>query len=115
MVEEEAVEEGLVPVLKCREEQIALNVRTGEEIVLVGAGALFFLGRDARRKEPVEAERLALLRREAGPLVEERVLQDVFAHGAHRPVDLAGPWVGALLEGDHGRSIECPRVGGTVA
>ena len=69
MAEEKLVEEGFVPVLKRRQEKIAVDVVAGLEIVAVGSRGLLGVGRDARREETAETELVPLLLREAGAFV----------------------------------------------
>ena len=79
VVEEEAVEERLVPVLKSREEEVALHLVGAATEVLVDARALLVFGGDSRRQQAVQLQLAALLGGEARPLVEERVFDQGFA------------------------------------
>ena len=97
VVEEEPVEEGLVPVLKRREEQVAMDVIGHLAVVLERPLLLFLRSRDGVREETLEAEGLALLTREAGAFVQERVLEKREPPHVHGDVLLSRHAVGSDL------------------
>ena len=86
---QDAVEERLVAVLQGRQADVALEVVRLAADVLELEGDLLLDGRDARRHEPAQAERVALVVGEGGALVEQR-LGDQFAPTATG--DEPGAW-----------------------
>jgi hypothetical protein len=85
VVEEETVEQHLVPVLEGSKVDVALEVVGLPLERLVGPPDLLVEGLDLRRKESVETEDVALAVRERGTLVEERVVEKL-------PPSEAGKW-----------------------
>ena len=108
VIDEEAVEEGFVPVLERGQEEVALHVVARALVVLVRAGALLLFGRDARGQETAEPECVALVFGEARPLVEERIVLNRLAAAGYGPVGLPRDRVRPLLKPPHGSSIRLP-------
>ena len=79
MVEEQAVEEHFISVLKLAEIDVALEVVGLEREGLVGADALIVERFDDRRKQAVQSENRALVLRKGGAFVERRIVQQVHA------------------------------------
>jgi hypothetical protein len=106
VIQEQPVEQRLVAVVEPGEEQISPDVVGGGTIVLVGSALLILRRRDRRRQNPVETQFTALLRGEAGPLVQDRILREGRPATSHRHVLLSRERIDALFE-----SLDSPAEG----
>ena len=84
MVDQEAVEQGLVAILEARQADVALEIIGfgGEPVYL--EGGLLLKGQHPRRQQSPELEEPPLVDAEGAPLVEHRVVEQVPAAQRHR-------------------------------
>ena len=99
VVQQQAVEQGLVPVLELAEVDVPLDIRI---FIFVGCIGALRLGRDRfnrRRQQAVQTEDLALIIRKGAAFVEKRLVdqfeipqRDLFGRYAH----VTAPWTFVL-------------------
>ena len=85
VVDDGAEEEPFVPVLERVEIDVALQVGGLRFVVLEDASELLVLGEPTRRDQPPDLQRVALGLGEAGPLVEQGVVENIDAAARHAP------------------------------